>query len=303
VLWGTTGTTQALAPAEATSATVGAMRILVGALALAGIAVAARAAAKTAAVPMPWRAPGLKVALVVGMAAIATYQVAFFGGVGRTGVAVGTVVGIGSAPVFTGLIELVVRGVRPERIWAVSTSLAVAGSALLVGSGGEARVDPVGVLLALGAGASYAVYTVACKALLDRGMTPVDVVAATFAGGALMLSPTLMIGDVNWVLTGRGLLAVVWLGGATVGVGYVLFARGLRLLPAATVATLTLAEPLTAASLGVIVLGERPGLLAVVGAVLVAAGLVLLAVRPRRNSEAATAAEAEDEDRERGELR
>jgi drug/metabolite transporter, DME family len=43
---------------------------------------------------------------------------------------------------------------------------------------------------------------------------------------------------------------------------------------------LTLAEPVTAAALGFIVLGERPGAAALVGAALVLAGLMLLALRP-----------------------
>ena len=63
-------------------------------------------------------------------------------------------------------------------------------------------------------------------------------------------------------------------------IAYVLFARGLRTIPAGETATLTLAEPLTAAALGVIVLGERPSAAAAVGAALVLAGLVLVAVRP-----------------------
>ena len=60
-----------------------------------------------------------------------------------------------------------------------------------------------------------------------------------------------------------------------------LFARGLRHLPAGEVATLTLAEPVTATALGVVVLGERPGAIAALGVLLVLAGLAVLAA-PRR---------------------
>jgi DME family drug/metabolite transporter len=55
----------------------------------------------------------------------------------------------------------------------------------------------------------------------------------------------------------------------------------LRTLGAGETATLTLAEPLTAATLGAVVLGERPGALAVGGALLVLGGLLVLA-RPGR---------------------
>ena len=67
---------------------------------------------------------------------------------------------------------------------------------------------------------------------------------------------------------------------------YVLYARGLRRLTAGETATLTLAEPLTAALLGAIVLSERPSTVAVGGAGLVLAGLLMLAL-PRADPLAA----------------
>ena len=78
-----------------------------------------------------------------------------------------------------------------------------------------------------------------------------------------------------------GLLAL-YLGLVPTALAYVLFARGLQKLPAASVATLTLAEPLTAATLGVAVLGERPGPVAGLGALLVLSGLLVLSAQPRR---------------------
>ena len=66
----------------------------------------------------------------------------------------------------------------------------------------------------------------------------------------------------------------LWLGIATISIAYVLFTWGLSGLTAATAATLTLGEPLTASILGIVVLGERLSLLAIVG-------LVVLGRRPR----------------------
>jgi drug/metabolite transporter, DME family len=65
----------------------------------------------------------------------------------------------------------------------------------------------------------------------------------------------------------------------TIALGYVLFARGLAGLPASTATTLTLAEPLTAMLLGVLLLGERLPAVAWSGAALVAVGLVLAGER------------------------
>jgi DME family drug/metabolite transporter len=78
-----------------------------------------------------------------------------------------------------------------------------------------------------------------------------------------------------------GVVLAVYLGAVPTALAYVLFARGLRRLPAGEVATLTLAEPLTAAALGALVLGERPGVLALGGVALVLGGLAALAA-PRR---------------------
>jgi drug/metabolite transporter, DME family len=283
VLWGTTGTTQALGAPGAVPSTVGALRLVAGALALLALAVVARRLRGLTALLRP----GARGAALVAVLAIAAYQVTFFTGVARTGVAVGTIVGIGSAPVFTGLIELAVRRVRPEPAWGLSTALAVAGSVLLVlAGGGEAQVDPLGIVLALGAGASYAVYTVASKQLLDAGLGVVEVMAGTFVGGALLLVPVLVAGDLSWAASPRGAAAVLWLGAVTVGLAYVLYARGLRSLPAASVATLTLGEPATAGLLGWVVLGERLGAVGLSGVGLVVAGLAVLAVGPRWRSPA-----------------
>jgi DME family drug/metabolite transporter len=87
--------------------------------------------------------------------AVAAYQPLFFAGVSLTGVAVGTVTAIGSAPVWAGLIGLLFGGEKPSARWALATALAVAGCALLLLGSGGVSVDPLGVLLYLAAGLGY----------------------------------------------------------------------------------------------------------------------------------------------------
>ncbi|MGE5635860.1 MAG: hypothetical protein ACM3UV_02795 [Nocardioidaceae bacterium] len=69
----------------------------------------------------------------------------------------------------------------------------------------------------------------------------------------------------------------VWLGAVSTALAYIRFAHGLRLIPASGVATLTLAEPVTAAALG-----ERPGAPAVAGIALVIMGLAALPLGEQR---------------------
>jgi DME family drug/metabolite transporter len=216
----------------------------------------------------------------LGAVGVAAYQLCFFSGVARTGVALGTIVAIGSAPAFTGLLGLIARGERPERGWAPATALAVGGAALLLAPGAEAGADPGGILLALGAGAAYATFAVASKELMDAGCLPAAVMAVAFGGGACLLLPLLLTSDLTWLADPRGAAVALHLGVVATALAYVLFSRGLQRTPVTTAATLSLAEPLTAATLGLVVLGERLTTGGLAGTILLCAGLLVLA-RPQ----------------------
>jgi DME family drug/metabolite transporter len=272
VLWGTTGTAQALAPEGAEPLAVGAVRLAIGGVALLLLAWA-RGALRGGG-----RWPWIATALAAG--SMAAYQVFFFAAVARTGVAVGTVVTIGSAPILAGLMGWLVRGEHPGRQWMVATGLAIVGCGLLITAGGSLSADVVGVLLALGAGVSYAVYAVSSKGLLE-GRAPDAVMAVVFSVGALLLAPLLLTADLGWLAQVRGLGAALHLGLVATAAAYTLFARGLSAVPVATAVTLSLAEPLTAGMLGVLLLGERLTTVAVLGVGLLLSGLALLAVGER----------------------
>ena len=274
VLFGTTGTAQALGPDATTPLGVGAARLLVGGLAL--LAVLPLLGARPADAVRLWRTPA---GLGAG-ACTALYQVCFFAGVQRAGVAVGTLVAIGSGPVLAGLMARLLLGERPGRSWLVATGICVTGLALLALSGGGftgagTDGDAVGVLLAALAGAGYAAYTVLAKQLLRSGSGSAPVMAAAFGLGGLLLVPVLLTQPLGWLATPGGLALAAYLGLVTTTLGYVLFGRGLAVLPAGPVTTLVLAEPVVATVLGTAVLGERLSPVGAAGAGLVLVGLVL----------------------------
>jgi DME family drug/metabolite transporter len=150
-------------------------------------------------------------------------------------------------------------------------------------------VSGSGIALALCSGAGYAGYAVAGKRMLDGGGAPEAVMAAVFASAAVMLLPVLAVAPTQGLFTTEGVALALYLGAVPTALAYVLFARGLERIGAGETATLTLAEPLTATALGLLVLGERPGAAAAAGAALVLAGLVLLALGPRAPSRAEAA--------------
>jgi drug/metabolite transporter, DME family len=286
--FGTTGTAQALGPGGIDPAAVGAARIACGGALLVMFARLVRRGGG-----MAW-ARGAGAVVLTGAAAVAAYQASFFAAVDDTGVAVGTIVALGSAPAITGGLEWALHGRRPPARWAAATALASAGVALLaLAGGGDAGISPLGVGLAVLAGGSYAAYTLASKRLLDDGHAPEAVMAALFGLGAVVLAPVLVLSGPGWLATGGGLALVLFLGVVPTAIAYVLFARGLRSLDASEAATITLAEPVTAAALGVFVLGEQVTGGGAIGAVLVLGALVLLARRAGERRTAPLAAVAE----------
>jgi DME family drug/metabolite transporter len=266
----TTGTAQALGPSGTTPVGVGAARIFVGGALL---VLVARAIAQ----PGPRWARGPVAAAVAG---VAVYQLAFFAAVADTGVAVGTIVALGSAPTLTGAFEWILTRRRPAGRWAAATALACAGVVLLALAGGDADVSPLGVALAVAAGAAYATYTLAAKRLMADGHAPESVMAVAFGIGAIVLLPALLLSGPGWLAHPDGIALALFLGIVPTALAYVLFANGLRRLTASETATLTLAEPLTAGLLGAVVLAEPLRAASIGGAGLILSGLLVLAVRP-----------------------
>ncbi|MDN3358445.1 EamA family transporter [Actinomadura sp. DC4] len=273
-LWGTTGTVRSFV--HASPVAVGAARLLIGGAVL--FALALRSGGLR---PLLDGGRRTRLILLLGAVLAAVYQVAFFSAVARTGVATGTVVTIGSGPVFAGLLSWLLRMGAPTRRWLLSTAGAVAGCAALTAGGRSAGVEPLGIALALLSGFGYAAYATVASSLITRGENDRAVVGALFGGAGLLLLPVLLAYGPGWLLTGQGGPAALYLGLVTTGVGYVLYGRGLRTTPVAVATTLTLAEPAVAAVLGLVVLGEHLGTVALGGLALLVLSLLVLALPVR----------------------
>ncbi|SDL79921.1 drug/metabolite transporter, DME family [Nonomuraea maritima] len=278
VLWGTAGTAGLLVSADSVS--LAAARLVIGGAALALVAGLGAARQGRTVTPARLRGRIVTPGLLLGAVAVAAYQLCYFAAVSRTGVAIGTVVSIGSGPVFTGLLSWLLHGRRPSRRWTLATTAAVCGcAALIVGGGAQAGERMVsGVLLALLGGLLYAFYAVTAARAIGRGAESNAVMGVMFGGAALIMLPILLVNGFGWVAEPRALLAVLYLGLGTTALSYLLYGRGLRTTPVATAATLALAEPAVAALLGLVVLGERLTSVSVAGLVLLALALVVVAV-------------------------
>ena len=269
LLFSTSGTTQALLAPDAWPPSVAAVRLVVGASGMVAYIAWRGLAAQWSSLlrrPLIWL-------MAMG---VAGYQAFFFVGVHVAGVATGTLVALGSAPFLAGLLGWAMGEGAPGWVWAAATSVGIAGLVVLTGSGDAAMV---GILAALAAAASYAVYTVFGAQLARGGHDPSAVLAAAFTLGAVLLLP--FLAAAGWVFSGPGLVLAGWLGLGATTLAYLLFGLGLPVLQPGHIATLTLVEPVGATVWGVVLLDERLSSTAWVGCALIVAAVAVVGVRER----------------------
>lgn len=274
ILWGTTGTAQTFLPQTAQPLTIGASRLAIGGFSLLIIMLIMK---KISFVTWPWKLT------IIAAICMALFQPLFFTSVRVTGIAIGTVVAIGSAPIFSGLIEWLFFKLKPSRAWIMATALSVIGCALLFLNKDALTVNPVGVTLSLFAGFVFAIYTIVSKFLLAK-VEAIPAVAMTFSISAFMLMPFLFIFDSSWVVEPKNIGTILYLGIMTTSAAYILYLFGLKKVPSSSAVTLSLGEPLTAAVLSVVIVGEVLSPISWLGVILLLGGIIVLTFSGRKRT-------------------
>jgi DME family drug/metabolite transporter len=229
----------------------------------------------------------------VAAAAVAVYPLAFYTSMRLAGVAVGTVVSIGSAPMAAALIERIIDRQPLSHRWALGTTVGVLGVLALaiartgaekVATSGTGAQPVLGIALGLLAGVTYALYCWGAARTMSRGLPSRPVMGAIFGAGGVLLLPVLLLTGAPIVASWSNFAAVAYLALVPMFLGYVLFGRGLAAVPASTATTLSLLEPAVAAVIAVLVLHEALPTLGWVGMGILLASLVLLTADSRRQN-------------------
>lgn len=214
----------------------------------------------------------------------AVYQGLYFVSVLLAGVSVATVVSLGLAPVLAAIWEHATARTMPSGRDLGVLVAALVGLGLVVGGGTRTAIPEggspaLGVILAIAAGGTYAATTLLGHRLARR-VDPVALTTSATAVGAVALAPFLVVAAVEGqpVMTSSpaSLGLLIYLGVATMALAYVLLYAGLRTTTGSAATVATLVEPLSAAVLAVVLLGERPTAIAVVGGLLILAAVVAL---------------------------
>lgn len=271
VLWGTTGTAatfNSAGPLAIGAAALGVGGLLQGLIYLPAVRRHAR--------DLPWR----EVAL--GAAAIFVYPLCFYSAMHLAGVAVGTVVSLGLAPMFAGVLSRVFQGTLLDAQWWLSSGLGLAGCAVLsLSKDSHGEHFLLGIGLGVLAALSYAAYSLIAGHVMSRGVPRPAAMGAIFGAGGLLLLPVLLVLG-HELVTPHNLPSTLYLTLVPMFLGYVLFGIGLEKVPAHIVMVITLAEPAVATLLAVCVVGETLSAPKAAGIGLIGAALLVLAVPSRR---------------------
>lgn len=292
LIWSTTGTAAALFPPGVSGFTIGASTLGVG-----GLIMLLAFARRT--IPA-LRDPVIRRYLIGGGLAVFVYALAYYTSMRMAGVAIGSLVNLGSAPIFAMLFERMIDGRKvPAHRWLgvavtaiglvlVAVNSRKPGGEGIVSAGGEPSLSGTGaveiltgVALAVLAGLLYATYTSTSQRALRHRRDASGVMGATFGIGAVLLTPVLVLTGRDLLQTPQTIALATYLAVGPVVLAFWIFGVALKHVTASTATTVTLIEPVLASLLAVLVVQERILAWGWVGIAAVVAGLLLATRRGR----------------------
>jgi len=228
--------------------------------------------------------------LLLGGLSVAIYPLAFYTSMKWSGVAIGTVISIASAPFFTVLLERFISKKQISLQWWLSFCFGALGIIFLTlgkQKNTELEVNATleywGIILGLIAGLSYAVYSWAAKQLIDNDISAKSSVASIFGIGATILLPSLFFTGDNLFTTTNNLMIALYMAIVPMFLGYLLFGLGLRSMDASKATLITLLEPVIATLLAIYIVGEMFDIYGLVGMFLIAICLTLQMIKRPNN--------------------
>jgi drug/metabolite transporter, DME family len=213
-----------------------------------------------------------------GILGYALFTLAFFASLERSPVSVAVAL-LYTAPAFVLIMSAVLWREHVGALRLAALGLVLAGVVLVTGAAGgllagSVSITPAALAIGIGAGATYALYTMFSKVATER-YGPQASLFWCFAFAALLLG-VLAPPWAPFLREPGHAPALIALGVVPTMIPYALYLRGLRELRASTAAMLASVEPVIAVVLAAVLLGERLTPLQGVGMALVVLAAVLI---------------------------
>ncbi|MDO4173400.1 MAG: EamA family transporter [Eubacteriales bacterium] len=221
-----------------------------------------------------------------GMVSIALFNYCYFVTLSRSSVAVASLL-LYTSPVFIMVLSAILFHERMTRKKLLALGITIAGCACITGIFSQAQtVAPLTILLGLGSGLFYGLYSIFAKFALPK-YHAMTVSFYTFAFAALATAPFCAVGCAATVAAHpEGLAAGLGLALVSTVLPFLLYTAGLKGMQASRAAVLATVEPLVGSLLGVVVFGDPFTVWTLLGMVLIFSAITVLQLPQRGKAEA-----------------
>ena len=220
-----------------------------------------------------------------GVFSVLFFNFCYYTTITTSGMAIAAVL-LYTSPIFVMLLSLLLFRERLTARGVMALLLTVAGCVLVSGiltDGGTFTAG--GLLLGIGAGFGYALYSIFSRYAIQRGYHPMTITFYTFllsaVGGVLFTDFGLIATSSAENGLGLWLPLVAYVVVGTVG-AYLLYTAGLKHIDNSKAAVLAAVEPACATLLQIVVLQKFPGTVPMIGILLVLAAIVWLNLEPKK---------------------
>lgn len=221
--------------------------------------------------------------LGTGIISLLLFSTCYFSALNYTSLAVAAIL-LYTAPFFVMLLSLLLFKEKMNSKKVLALILAFTGCVLVSGVGGDTVFSWKGILLGLGSGFFYALYSIFGRYAINRGYGAWTMTFYTFlfcSIGCAFLSDWQVIGGVM-AESGSNILWVLGLGFVTAFLPYVLYSTGLAHMESSKASILASVEPVVSALFGVFVFHETLSLWGVLGIAMVLGAIIVLNVKGKK---------------------
>ncbi|MBU2972161.1 EamA family transporter [Pseudoalteromonas sp. C2R02] len=226
--------------------------------------------------------------LILGGVCVAIYPLAFYTSMQLSGIAIGTVISIATAPFFAAILERIISKKSISLQWILSFVVGAIGIALLTlgkdqsnNTAYRINQQSLGILLGCIAGLTYAGYSWAARRLIESGVHSKSSMSGLFGCAALLLLPSLWFTGDNLFSSSTNALVSLYMAIIPMFLGYLLFGFGLNYIDASKATLITLIEPLVATILAVFIIGEKFKVIGWIGVILISLCLLMQSIKPQ----------------------
>ncbi|WP_066294520.1 DMT family transporter [Bacillus sp. FJAT-29937] len=224
----------------------------------------------------------VKLFLGTGILSIVFFNFCYFTAISQMDISIAVIL-LYTSPAFVTILSFIFlkENLTVNKVLAVLGT--IIGCILIAGvSSGDSNVTLIGVITGLGSGLGYALYTIFGKFALKK-YQPYTITLYTFTIAALFLLPiTQLWQKFDLILNGQVMFYGMGLALIPTVLAFFLYTWGLEKTEGSRAAVIATVEPVVATLLGVMLYGERLGLIQMAGAVLILCSVIIVNVTFRK---------------------